>query len=255
MQISLKLGINMPVDKGYEKSAKYYDLFDDKPNINFFVDFAKQYKSILDIGAGTGRIAIPIAQTGVKVVCIEPSRAMRSIFQEKLSYLPHLKEKIAIVNSEADNFHLSEFFPAAILSGCFDHFLTPSERYQALVNIFNHLDPKGRILFDVFLGAMKDQSWIPAGEKERDEKTIKRLLKTECLKNNILKVTLLYQVYKNDEKISEDIQLSQAAITTLEEIEILLSKVGFNITNKWGSYQRTPFVHGGKLLILEAKRE
>ncbi|GAH96544.1 unnamed protein product, partial [marine sediment metagenome] len=28
---------------------------------------------ILDIGAGTGRIAIPLAEKGIKVFCIEPS--------------------------------------------------------------------------------------------------------------------------------------------------------------------------------------
>jgi len=245
----------MPIDKGYEKSAKFYDLFDDKQNISFFIDFAKQYESILDIGAGTGRIAIPIAQTGVKVVCIEPSPAMRVMFKEKLECSPHLKDKIVIIDSEAKEFYLPQLYPAAILSGCFDHFLTPLERYQALNNIYNHLKTKGRILFDVFLGLMKDKDWIAAGVKEVDEKTIKRFVKTGGLKNNILQVTLLYQVYQHDVKITEDIQFSQAAITTLEEIENLLLKVGFNIINKWGSYQRTPFVDGDNLLILEAEKD
>lgn len=245
----------MPVDKGYEKSAKYYDLFDDKQNIDFFVHFAKQYNSILDVGAGTGRIAIPIAQTGVKVVCIEPSKAMRDMFKEKLEDLPHLKDKIIIIEAEAKEFHLPQCYPAAILSGCFDHFLTPKERYQAMNNIYHHLKTKGRIIFDVFLGLMKEKSWVSAGVKEKEGKTIKRLIKTEGMKNNILQVTLLYQVYQNDIKITEDIQHSQAAITTFEEIIDLLSQIGFTITNKWGNYQCTPFVEGDKLLILEAEKD
>jgi len=245
----------MSVDKGYEKSAKYYDLFDDKQNIQFFVEFAKQYDSILDIGAGTGRIAIPIAQTGVNIVCIEPSKAMQAIFKEKLENLPHLKDRIVLIKSEAKDFHLPQQYPAAILSGCFDHFLSPMERYQVMNNIYKHLKAKGRIIFDVFLGLMKEKSWIVAGVKEQDGKTIKRLIKTDRKKNNILQVTLKYQVYQNDIKITEDIQHSHAAITTLEEIEELLSRVGLRITNKWGSYQYTPFIEGDKLLILEAEKD
>ncbi|MFX1249071.1 MAG: class I SAM-dependent methyltransferase, partial [Promethearchaeota archaeon] len=65
-------------DKGYEKAAHLYDLFDTKKNIDFFYQYGKEAGKILDIGAGTGRIAIPLALKGIKVVCIEPSPAMRN---------------------------------------------------------------------------------------------------------------------------------------------------------------------------------
>lgn len=54
-------------NSGYEKAAHLYDLFDQKANIEFFFHFAFQAGEILDIGAGTGRIAIPLAERGVTV--------------------------------------------------------------------------------------------------------------------------------------------------------------------------------------------
>ena len=244
----------MSEDKGYEQSAKYYDLFDNKPNIKFFTDFAKKYHSILDIGAGTGRIAIPIAQQGVNVICIEPSPAMRTIFQKKLEKLPHLRNKIEIIPSEAKDFHLAKLFPAAMLSGCFDHFLTPSERYESFRNIYKHLEVNGRIIFDVFLGSMKSMPWIEAGMVSVNGKIIKRYIKGECSKKNILKLTLSYQTYQNNVKISEDVQLSQAAIITIKEIEKMLSDSNFTIKNSWGNYDSKPFVEGDNILILEVEK-
>jgi SAM-dependent methyltransferase len=75
-------------DRGYERVAHLYDLFDTKENVDFFHHYAAQVEEILDIGAGTGRIAIPLAERGARVVCVEPSPAMRAQFLAKLSSRP-----------------------------------------------------------------------------------------------------------------------------------------------------------------------
>ena len=40
---------------GYEKSARFYDMFDTKENIDFFKSYSLQNQEVLDVGAGTGR--------------------------------------------------------------------------------------------------------------------------------------------------------------------------------------------------------
>jgi SAM-dependent methyltransferase len=69
---------------GYERSAHLYDLFDAKPNVAFFGRYAREAGEVLDIGAGTGRIAIPLAGQGIRVYSVEPSPAMRGVFENKL---------------------------------------------------------------------------------------------------------------------------------------------------------------------------
>jgi len=49
---------SMEGNSGYEQCAYLYDLFDRKENIEFFYHYAAQAKEILDVGAGTGRIAL-----------------------------------------------------------------------------------------------------------------------------------------------------------------------------------------------------
>jgi len=81
-------------DRGYELSAQFYDLFDRKPNINFYYFYASQAGESLDIGAGTGRIAVPLAELGCRLFCVEPSEAMRTQLEQKLEQQPSLLERI-----------------------------------------------------------------------------------------------------------------------------------------------------------------
>ena len=91
---------------GYERTAHLYDLFDDKENAGFFGHYAQRAGEILDVGAGTGRIAIALAEQGNSLVCVEPSPAMRSEFRRKLVQRPDLQHRIALVPGDAASFRL-----------------------------------------------------------------------------------------------------------------------------------------------------
>lgn len=112
---SCKEHTNMAYRGGYEKAAHLYDLFDRKENIEFFYRYASAAGEILDIGAGTGRIAIPLAEQGVRVFCIEPSPAMRREFERKLTGRPDLSGNIHLAAGDAGTFDLGRTFPAAFL--------------------------------------------------------------------------------------------------------------------------------------------
>ena len=141
----------MVVDKGYEKSAHFYDLFDTKDNFDFFFKYGKETHVILDIGAGTGRIAISLAEKGVKVVCIEPSPAMRKEFLKKLRNRPELVDKITLVAGDVQTFELAEILSVVFLSGSFDH-IPNKDRIKSFQNINRHLKPSGKLIFDVHIG-------------------------------------------------------------------------------------------------------
>jgi SAM-dependent methyltransferase len=163
---------------GYESSAHLYDLFDQKPNFEFFYHYAAQAGEILDIGAGTGRIALPLAEGDVRVTCIEPSPAMR--------LRPDLAARIRLFAADARSFDAGRTFPAAFLSGTFDHFLDDEERRSSLVNIARHLVPDGLLVFDVFLGLMVDSPLAPAGRATKGDREVRRLVGGRILPNNTM---------------------------------------------------------------------
>jgi len=89
-----RLETGQPDDRSYGKSAHLYDLFDRKENVEFFYRYGARAGEVLDVGAGTGRIAIPLAERGVKLCCVEPSPAMRREFAKKLAWRPELRDAI-----------------------------------------------------------------------------------------------------------------------------------------------------------------
>ncbi|MFX1285798.1 MAG: class I SAM-dependent methyltransferase [Promethearchaeota archaeon] len=241
----------MVVDKGYEKAAHLYDIFDNKDNIDFFYQYGKEAGLILDIGAGTGRIAIPLAKRGVRVVCIEPSPAMRNEFSQKLKHQSDLFDKITLITGDVQSFELPEVFPAAFLSGSFDH-IPDSERVTSLQNINRHLKPGGIVIFDVYIGGMKDSPLALVDTVKRGDYEYKRFISTKTLPDDIIEVLLVYETYKQGKLIEKIQQPSSAFVITRTKIHELLHKTGFLIKNEYGDFHFSPFKEGDSFLIIEA---
>jgi FkbM family methyltransferase len=240
-------------DRGYEQSARFYDLFDRKANLEFFYHYAARGQAALDVGAGTGRIAIPLAERGVQVCCIEPSPDMRAQFEQKIAREPLLKERIRIIPGEAHNFNVSETFPCAYLSGTYDHFLDDEVRLESLTNIARHLRPNGVLVFDVFLRLMAETPLSPAGKAVLgDGRQVQRFVGGKVLPGKRKVTYLVFEVYENGELIKRIEERSMVGITTREEIHRALAQVGFEVRQEWGNYDFTTFKQGNKLLIVEA---
>ena len=240
-------------DRGYEKVAHLYDLFDQKENIAFFSHYASQAGEILDIGAGTGRIAIPIAEKGVAVTCVEPSPAMRRVFQQKLAQYPHLQDKITLLAGDAQSFNAGRPFPAAFLSGSFDHFLDGDERRESLINIGRHLVSHGVLVFDVFLGLMKDTPLSPAGIIQHGEREYRRFTSSRSLPGEMQETRLVFETYHHGRLTERVEDRGLVGITDRTRVHSLLRETGFVVKAEFGDYQCAEFHDGDRLLIVEAE--
>jgi len=230
-------------------------MFDQKANIEFFFHYASRAEEVLDIGAGTGRIALPLAGRGVEVVCIEPSPAMRREFEMKLARQPDLSTHIRLVAGRANSFDLGRTFSLAFLSGCFDHFLDDKERISSLTNIARHLDVKGALVFDVFLGLMGDSPLSPAGTVRVDTKEYRRLVGGKVLPGHKKETQLVFDTYEGGELVERIEETSIVGVTNKDGIYQVLAKSGFTVREEWGDYDFAPYQEGGSLLIIEAVKQ
>ena len=243
--------VSMVLDRGYEKAAHLYDLFDNKNNLDFFLRCSQETGIVLDIGAGTGRIAIFLAERGVKVVCIEPSPAMRREFLMKMEKSPKLANNITLVTGDAQTFQLTEIFDVAFLSGSFDH-IPKTERIKSFQNINHHLKPEGKLIFDIYIEGMKDSPLSPIDSIKVGDYEYKRFIGTKILPDNIIDVVLIYKTYKKGKLIEKIEQRSSAFTTTRTDVHQLLEETGFSTQNEYCDYQFSPFKEGDQLLVIEA---
>ena len=241
-------------NSGYEKCAHLYDLFDAKENIEFFLRYATEAGEVLDIGAGTGRIAIPLAEKGLKVFCVEPSPAMRREFEKKLSALPELSKNIELVAGDAASFKFPRTFPAAFLSGVFDHFLDGKERLAALRNIAKHVETHGKLIFEVGLGYMKDSPMSAAGKVTQGDKEYRRFMEGKVLPDEKMEWLLVYERYQSG-KLTERIEERWlAGIIDRAKLHRLLKDTGFEIKREFGGHDFKEYKEGDLLLIIEAEK-
>jgi SAM-dependent methyltransferase len=243
------------MNSSYERCAHLYDLFDQKPNVEFFYHYAAQAKQVLDVGAGTGRIAIPLAERGVKVVCVEPSPAMRREFENKLARRPDVAANIRLIVGDARSFDAGATFPAAILSGSFDHFVDDEERRSSLANVRRHLVPGGTLVFDVFLGLMADSPLSPAGQVRVGEREIRRLVGGNMLPGGKRQTDIIFEVYEGDALVERIAEQGVVGVTSRRKVHEVLSRVGFEVRREWSSYEFDGFREGDPLLIVEAVRQ
>jgi SAM-dependent methyltransferase len=239
----------------YEKAAHLYDIFDQKPNIDFFRYCAREQPSVIDIGAGTGRIAIPIARAGTAVYCIEPSPAMRTEFTKKLKVEPDLADRITMIAGDAQSFRIKRSFGVAFMSGVFDHLLDDTTRIRVLKNVNRHLIRGGMFVFDVAVGIPGGKPLVQAGSHRIGTKMYQRYISSKVCANATSEVRLLYEVYDSG-KLSERIEEKGiVAYVSRTQVCALLAKAGFTITHEYGWYDFSAYKEGSELLIVEAKKE
>lgn len=242
----------MTYHSGYEKSAHLYDLFDTKENFEFFLHYGLKAKETLDIGAETGRIAFPLAEKGVNVFCVEPSPAMRREFLKKLSKRRDLLEHISLIEGNAMSFNLDRTFPAAFLSGSFDHFLDDRERLSSLTNINKHLDQNGKLVFDVSLEPLKNKPLSPAGTAKKDNLEYRRFVGGKLLPDEKKEVLLVFELYESGNLIERIEERSLVGIIDRSKLHRLLKQAGFEVRREFGSYDFANFRNGDSQLIVEA---
>ena len=86
-----------------------YDLFTGggllAGDADFYLDCARRFGGpILELGAGTGRILVPLAEAGHEVVGLDLSRAMLDRAAAKLGDRPELAGRVRLVEAGHDRF-------------------------------------------------------------------------------------------------------------------------------------------------------
>ena len=145
----------------YDQWAEIYDsvysyVVDD---ISFYVEEARSSGGrVLELGCGTGRVALPIAQAGVDIVGLDFSAAMLAEARRKMLDAQPLSGSLTLIEGDMRDFSLSgdlgqdERFSLAIIPfRGFLSLLTVGDEVRTLMNIKRHLGPGGRLIFNIFV--------------------------------------------------------------------------------------------------------
>ena len=157
----------MPTDYFGERVAERYDestadLSDAAavdPVVDFLVDLCSE-GTALELGIGTGRIALPLAQRGIRVHGIDLSQAMVA----KLRAKPGASDIGVTVGDFATTTVEKRFSVAYLVFNTIMNLTTQDEQVACFQNVAAHLQPGGRFVIEVMV---PDLQRLPPGETVR----------------------------------------------------------------------------------------
>lgn len=101
-------------------------------------------QDILDLGCGTGLLALGYAERGHHVVGVDPASAML-----KVARRAQLADKVEWVESSAEQYRFDRRFDLIIMTGhAFQALLTDEQVAGALGTMARHLNPSGKVVFE-----------------------------------------------------------------------------------------------------------
>jgi SAM-dependent methyltransferase len=146
----------------YVDAALYdYEYRRRRADVTFYRELARRRDAdrILELGAGSGRVTVPLARDGRYIVAVDRSPAMLDRLRDRVARLPAAAaSRIEPVAGDLRTFSVRGKFPLAIAAfNVLEHLYTRGEVMACLERIAAHLSPDGAFAFDVQL---PDLSWL-----------------------------------------------------------------------------------------------
>jgi SAM-dependent methyltransferase len=252
----------MPIDNRAQ-AAKYYDANPHMPNDLPFYEalIPSPDAHILDLGCGTGRVLLPLANACGYVHGIDRSEAMISICRSKLrgAQIPSTKARVEV--GDITHLALGHTFHLIIAPyRVFQNLKTDAEVAGLFSGVRTHLAPEGTCILNVFhpsrdaetlrrewCNETETLSWEVAGEDGRITCHERRpRLDPERL---VLYPELIYRAYKGAALTEEAVLRIPMRCYYPEAFEQLIVEHGFRVIKRWGGYAGEPYGKGSELVV------
>ena len=138
-----------------ETDAPVYDCYSTglAGEVEFYVEQARQAGGpVLELGCGTGRILIPVAEAGVAAVGLDRAAAMLVVARKKIARCAaDVQGRIEVAEGDMRHFSLGRRFKLIMIPyRAFLHLLTVADQRRALACVREHLAEDGRLAFNIF---------------------------------------------------------------------------------------------------------
>jgi SAM-dependent methyltransferase len=213
----------------YDKIARLYDPWSRSvvEDVSFYVEEAiRAGGPVLELGVGTGRIAVPIAAAGVPVVGVDLSAGMLEVARERAELAG---VELDLRQGDMREPPVDGTFPLVLIPfRSLLHMETDADRRTVLRAVAGVLAPGGRFVFDVFAPGADDIADTHGRWLEREPGIWERADWDEETRTLILRVRGL----------EGDAEMSLAWLS-VPEWQVLLREEGFVVDELYGWFDRS----------------
>lgn len=250
--------------------VELYDLFTGggllTGDVEFYLDSARRFGGpILELGTGTGRVLIPLADAGHEVVGVDLSRPMLDRAAVKLRERPEPTSRVRLVEGDMTSFDLDQQFALALVPArSFQHVATPEGQRLALNCIRRHLLPGGHLILDLFDPNFEllfgNDSKAPPREAQRPRSghLVRRTVvarDTDPFRQTVHEV-LRFEEFDGAGNVVGSEETSWSLRWNMrQETAYLLELTGFEVIDLYSDFNRSPPDYGREQLWVARARQ
>jgi SAM-dependent methyltransferase len=251
----------------YDKIARFYDLTHASltADIPFILQLAAQGNgSVLELGCGSGRLLLPLAQAGFQLTGVDSSavmlvRAATQLAQESTA----VQQRVTLVEADMTSMTLpseSEFSLIIISYNTFMH-LDEMQARLALQQARRYLGANGRLLIDlpnpVDIANTPDDRLLNLENVLTDPQSGELVvhLSSNRLETAVqtLHITWIYDVSQpNGGAVNRTVMQSAYHYRYPHQCDLLLQETGFKLAQLWGNYDQSPYDESSERLLILA---
>jgi SAM-dependent methyltransferase len=200
------------------------------PVVDFLAELAGGGE-VLELGIGTGRIALPLARRGIHVHGIELSRAMAARLLEKPG-----GERIAVTIGDFATTRVEGTFGLAYLVfNTIMNLTTQDEQVACFANVADHLAPAGCFVVEV---GVPDLQRLPPGESFHPFDVSETHLGLD--EYDLASQGLVSHHYRAVDGGFERFSIPFRYVWP-SELDLMARLAGMRLRERWGSWSREPF--------------
>jgi len=242
--------------------ARFYDLIQYECfELPAYLDFMKRYgNKILELGCGTGRLTIPLAQNGAIITGIDLNNDMLDICRRKIPESISIK----LINGDITDYFIDETFDLIIAPCNVINHLLSLEQVNMMINCSKkHLKPGGRLIIDNSVPPLKEMI-VNNGKLEILEfldKTSGTIIKDYYLPsydfiNNLEYDNIKLEEYKDNVIINHEEIEETMAFYYARELRYLITQNKFKIEKEIGSLRKgTPLNIKSREMVFICRKE
>jgi SAM-dependent methyltransferase len=201
------------------------------PAVDFLVSLAGNDGSALELGIGTGRLALPLSERGIRVQGIELSPAMAGQLQSK----PGADSIGVTIGDFATTRVAGSFRVAYLVRNTITNLTTQDAQADCFRNVAAHLEPGGCFVIEVYIPELRR---LPPGERYHAFDVTPGHLGFEEY-DVVTQIAISHHYWMADGKT--DAYSIPFRYVWPSELDLMARLAGMTLRERWSSWDREPF--------------
>ncbi|MDQ3778451.1 MAG: class I SAM-dependent methyltransferase [Actinomycetota bacterium] len=202
-----------------------------EPVVDFLAELAGD-GAALELGIGTGRIALPLSRRGVGVSGIDLSEAMVARLREK----PGSEQISVTIGDFATTRVAGSFSLAYVVFNTINNLTTQDEQVACFENVAAHLEPGGSFVIEVGVPALQR---LPPGETVRAFEISPTYLGFD--EYDVARQGLVSHHYELVEDGRFEVLSMPFRYVWPSELDLMARIAGMRLRERWSGWKREPF--------------